>query len=68
MGKQTKPASIAALTDSLTRQDAEEMYGELSKRVLWDTLWNLVDRTGDHCHGDDKAIIASIWSLAKANR
>jgi hypothetical protein len=68
MGKQTKPKTIAALTDSLTRQDAEEMYGDLSKRVLWDMLWNLIDKVGDHCNGDDKAIIASIWSLAKGQR
>ncbi len=65
MGKQTQPATIAALSDSLTRQDAEEMYAEIPKHRLWDVLWTFVDKTGDHCNGDNKAILASIWSLAR---
>lgn len=63
MGKQSKPATIAALSDSLVRQDAEEMYAETAKWKIWDMLWEILDRTD--CQGDDKAKIAAIWQSTR---
>ncbi len=46
MGKQTLPRSIAALSDSggteSDRDDVLAIYESLPKRVLWDTLWEVL--------------------------
>lgn len=48
MGKQTLPRSIAALSDSFVggsehdRADVLAIYESLPKRVLWDTLWEVL--------------------------
>jgi hypothetical protein len=63
MGKQTKPATIAALENSLTRQDAEELYAETPKHKLWDCLWIWMDRTD--CADDPSAKIAAIWQMTR---
>lgn len=66
MGKQTEPKTFNNIsTHGLTRRDAIELYAETPKRALFDALWDLVNKTGDHCNGDDAAVLASIWSLTR---
>lgn len=47
MGRQSTPRAIAELAEgSLTRSDAEELYAETPKRVLFDALWGSVSVDG----------------------
>ena len=42
MGKQSLPRSIAALSDTGDRADVMAIYESLPKRVLFDTLWEVL--------------------------
>lgn len=63
MGKQSKPATISAIVDLVTHDDAETLYAETPKWKIFDMLWELLERTD--CEGDDKAKIAAIWQSTR---
>ena len=47
MGRQSTPRAIAELAEgSLQRSDAEELYADTPKRVLFDALWGIVSVDG----------------------
>ncbi len=76
MGKQTMPRSIAALDNALaadgsvielTRQDAEELYASVPKRVLFDALWEAMEDRYCARPGtvDAGGTIANVRAIAK---
>ena len=78
MGKQSQPQAIARITNSIERQDAEELYSILPKRILFDALWDSVavrlaeqsDKYGtvEDIRADTRTMVSAVLAVTKAHK